>query len=279
MTALHRPAEEDDETLIVEEPGTSRLTARRGFVTARDVSLNPPMSPLPTFNHKATRRPKVTALGVHDTFVSPLILIGSQDVIDHMKQTYQRCMPDGPQDTSTIPESNSELRWVMDYEREKNEAWVPAARKFSTYYGSTFSPQEALSNAISALDSDTLTAGTGSAVPMKEVFKTSLPGNDPRAYLIRRKKSMALQPSKPGDPPRVLRAKSTRLPLENVASNPKLHLLQHTSTTTTGAVRKLAMALSKLDDYVSHGCDSSGLVIRVEEKGPIIARTRAAVDA
>ncbi|KAG9245986.1 hypothetical protein BJ878DRAFT_321168 [Calycina marina] len=297
-TALHRPAEEDDETLLVEEPGTSRSTARRGFVTARDVSLNPSMASPPTFNYKATRRPKGTASGVHNTFVSPLIRIGDQDVLGHIKQenlpqTYQRRTLDGPaQDTSTIPVSNSELRWAIDYEREKNETMgncceeVRKVRAAETQVEdsqlTTVRPsphKNRYQAAISTLDSDALTAGTGPAVPMKKVFKTSLPDDDPRAYLIRRKKYMALQSSKPGDPPKVLRAKSTRLPLENVASNPKLHLLQQTSTTTTGAVRKLAMALSRVDDHLSHGGDSSGLVIRVEEKGPIIARTRAAVDA
>jgi hypothetical protein len=102
---------------------------------------------------------------------------------------------------------------------------------------------------------------------------------DPRAYLMRRQKSMLAQGVKPGEQPKLTRAKSMRLPLERIPDQEKLHMLMHRATTDTSTVVNIAKNLLKVDLYVSHGKQTAGLSINPLDTTAVTNRIQSVVES
>jgi len=120
-----------------------------------------------------------------------------------------------------------------------------------------------------------LESGNKSSVnktPANRPFKTSLPDGDPRAYLMRRQKSMFLQPGEPGEPPRPMRVKSTKLPLERIPDKEKIHDLVFTIASNFDRVRRMSLGLAKDDTYVSCGNETAGLVMAAADTPEVVRR-------
>ncbi|KAI1161407.1 hypothetical protein F5B18DRAFT_674657 [Nemania serpens] len=92
----------------------------------------------------------------------------------------------------------------------------------------------------------------------REPIATTLPTGDPRAYLLRRQKSMAVGESGP-NPRKLRRLKSSLLPLENTPPEYHLHDLSWTSRISSSILDELVQWTRKYDDYVIHGTFFDGL--------------------
>ncbi|KAI1202035.1 hypothetical protein F5X97DRAFT_345932 [Nemania serpens] len=92
----------------------------------------------------------------------------------------------------------------------------------------------------------------------REPIATTLPTGDPRAYLLRRQKSMVVEGSGPN--PRTLRRlKSSLLPLENTLPEYQLHDLSWTTRISSSMLDELVQWTRKYDEYVIHGTFFDGL--------------------
>jgi len=186
--------------------------------------------------------------------------------------------------------SGSELHWAMDFEQRKEEATRrrrEEIRKERYVDGNANSISRARSSphknrynaAIARLDTEIPYSTSKSSTIVKEALNVSMPDDDPRAYLIRRKKSMALQVMKPGDPPLKIRTKSSRLPLETVSHNQHLHQQVQVSAANIHIVRKLALGLSASEDYIRHGQQFSGLIVEAKCADHVMKKTINTVDS
>ena len=111
----------------------------------------------------------------------------------------------------------------------------------------------------------------------KELFKTSLPDCDPRAYLMRRQKFISSLTSKSGEAPRRMRAKSAKLPLERIPVEETVHNLRLTIQTNVSSLREIAATLAKIDMYVCRGSLSPGLVMESSDTPTVTKRLQEAV--
>ncbi|KAI0486312.1 hypothetical protein F4859DRAFT_528097 [Xylaria cf. heliscus] len=92
----------------------------------------------------------------------------------------------------------------------------------------------------------------------REPIATTLPIGDPRAYLLRRQKSMDAEKS--GARPRKLRrVKSSLMPLENILSEHDNHSLSSTVRITSSILNELIQWVRKYDEYVVYGTLFDGL--------------------
>ncbi|KAI0016062.1 hypothetical protein F4780DRAFT_711149 [Xylariomycetidae sp. FL0641] len=92
----------------------------------------------------------------------------------------------------------------------------------------------------------------------KEPLKTSLAVGDPRAYLLRRQKSMAAV-SDNAKLRKLRRLKSQLMPLENVPCEQQVHSLAQHMTLDTDALLKHTEILLQYDTYVGEGAFEDGL--------------------
>jgi hypothetical protein len=112
---------------------------------------------------------------------------------------------------------------------------------------------------------------------MKEPFKTSLSDGDPRAYLMRRQKSVMAQKVKPGEVLKLSRAKSSRLPLENIPENEKTHHLVLKLSSDPDSLRMVTNELMKNDMYAKKGFEFRGLRNGVLKTTDVASRVQATV--
>ena len=261
----------DDDLLIVEDdlPPPRR---RNDFMSARNIPEGVLISPLPTPFSKRLPRTR----GPNRPFVPPLKGGGNRIVpADGLVQTTlsvdnqpSRRLTGNGQIHQT--ESNSDLAWAMDFEqrkmdatrrrREELRATQPGAGSSNSSDTISSSPHRNRYNAaISSLE----VGQSCSEAPgqVKEHFRTTLSDNDPRAYLMRRQKSFVAKKVGPGDRPTIMRAKSTRLPLETIPKADHLHKLVQNVSTDMENFRRVMAVLAKEDMYVNRGYQNKGLVM------------------
>ncbi|KFY38900.1 hypothetical protein V495_06261 [Pseudogymnoascus sp. VKM F-4514 (FW-929)] len=95
----------------------------------------------------------------------------------------------------------------------------------------------------------------------KNILKTTLEDSDPRAYLMRRQKSMAAYLNGPQQGPKLKRAKTMLLPLESISTTLSTHNLIFRVSVETASVTKAMHLLSTVDDYARSGTRCEGLVM------------------
>lgn len=83
--------------------------------------------------------------------------------------------------------------------------------------------------------------------------KTTLDTSDPRAYLLRRQKSLAMRPHK------IRRLKSAMLPLEIIPTNEQLHDLSHVVIVDLPTLCSVMRSVEYFDQYVVRGANGNGL--------------------
>jgi DNA mismatch repair protein MutL len=286
MTGRALTVEQDDELLLVGDDSET-FRRRNDFVSARNVPY-PPSFPIsqPT---RASRKPR----GINKSFTSPIARAEIYVPRDGLRQT-RLTTDDAPPGShngkfrnGVHDEPSPELAWAMDFEHRKEDATRKRRQELRTAHLETEfgsgestrpSPHKNRYNAAAA----TLTAGPFSGLDSsfrKEPLQTSLVDGDPRAYLMRRQKSMLAQGVKPGEQPKLTRAKSMRLPLERIPDQEKLHMLMHRATTDTSTVVNIAKNLLKVDLYVSHGKQTAGLSINPLDTTAVTNRIQSVVES
>jgi hypothetical protein len=276
-------ADADDEVLLDgDDSGTRRR--KNDFVSARTISdvtlLSPP----------ATIRPR--SRDVNRPFVPPTRTTETSLLHDGLRQTklIDDCRasqgPKGVYQNPTEPQPSSDLEWSMDFEHRKElvTRWRRNELRASTLEvdGSDIrqtvrtSPHKNRYNAaIATLKANHVSPNKIETV--KEPLKTSLPDGDPRAYLMRRQRSVMSQKAKFGEAPKITRVKSNRLPLENVPENEQTHNLVQELSTDMRSLRRIMVELMKSDMYVKKGNDALGLRIGGLEATRVASRVKAAV--
>ncbi|PMD24835.1 hypothetical protein NA56DRAFT_677295 [Hyaloscypha hepaticicola] len=183
-------------------------------------------------------------------------------------------------------QANPDLEWSMDFEHRKELA---SRRRRDELRAATLevdksdtveivrpSPHKNRYNAAIV----TLEAGyprPNTIETIKEPFKTSLSDGDPRAYLMRRQKPLKAQKVKPGEVHKLSRAKSSRLPLENIPENEKTHNLVLKLSSAPDSLRIVTKELMKNDMYAKKGVEFRGLRNGVLETTEVASRVQATV--
>ncbi|PVH88310.1 hypothetical protein DL98DRAFT_478137 [Cadophora sp. DSE1049] len=287
-------------------PVSSSTPLHNDFNSARDI-LEGPMQ---TFaQHDSSKKSK----RVNKPFVPTMGTIDNAAPQDGLRQTtltkgiiYPAPAQNDRNPASLDPDQNDELAWAMDFERRKEDATrqrrkeILAARAEAeadisapiirrrrpqlqdeglevdlTHDVVRSSPHKNRYNAAIA----NLEAGQQGSLGddvAKPTFKTSLPDGDPRAYLMRRRKSM--QPSVPGGPARLMRAKSTRLPLERIPEAEMLHRLMLRYPVDMSSVQTALEKSKVYDVYVNKGSQTVGLSMKSSDAKLVAARTQAIVE-
>ncbi|KAG4420143.1 hypothetical protein IFR04_006706 [Cadophora malorum] len=282
------------------------FSRRNDFNNAREVLEGPGQRSPPHSGSNKSKR-------VNKPFVPPMMTVDHAMPRDGLRQTTltggiiypapaeKDCTP-----ASLDPDPNDELAWAMDFERRKEDATrqrrkeILAARaeaeadiaapivrrRRPQVQGEALeldaadaivrsSPHKNRYNAAIANLEARKEASIGDDVA-KPIFKTSLPDGDPRAYLMRRRKSM--QPSVPGGPTRPMRAKSTRLPLERIPEAEMLHRLEMRWPVDMDAVQTAFEKTKVHDVYINRGIQTVGLSMTPAEAKLVASRIQAAVE-
>lgn len=252
------------------------------FVPARNLQMPFARSPAPTL---VSRRPRVSR-GPNRPFVSPLKQAGNKKAVGNLVQT--RLAPEGPTHLLQLNQSTSDLAWAMDFEHRKENAIrqrreeIRNARLIEEQSRPTevarSSPHKNRYNAaIANLNICQQPSSTSAVSKSKTPFKTTLPDDDPRAYFMRRRKSMADQPMRPGDPPKLMRAKSTKLPMETIPRDGELFRSVQVLPTKMDELKLCATTLLMEDLYMSRGGQAAGLVMSSDEGARVTERLREVV--
>lgn len=186
----------------------------------------------------------------------------------------------------TEQQSSSDLEWSMDFEhrkelatrRRRDELRAAILDVDCSEPGKVVrtSPHKNRYNAaIAALEAGH--ASSSKIETAREPFKTSLPDGDPRAYLMRRQKSIMAQKGKVGEVSKMTRAKSNRLPLENIPENEKTYNLVLGISADMSSLRRTTAELMKSDMYVKKGNEAVGLRIGGLETTGVANRVQAIV--
>ncbi|KAF8866575.1 hypothetical protein BDZ45DRAFT_610676 [Acephala macrosclerotiorum] len=245
----------DNELLLGDDSSTFRR--RNDFVSARQV---PDGSMIPLGPARANSSKKWTI--VNKPFIPPMRGNQGQVPQDGFRQTklnVENRLSRTVSNPQELPAEEIDLQWAMDFEQRKENATrqrreqLRIARTEEKFYQVQeeikSSPHKNRYNAAIA----TLEAGhemSRSTVPMKEPFKTTLPDGDPRVYLMEKQRSMSVRP---GEPSKLSRAKSMRLPLERIPENMKLHSLLLPLTADMTLLRKMNASLKRTDMYLQRG--------------------------
>jgi hypothetical protein len=275
----------NDEVLLDGDDSGTQIR-RNDFVSARNISEAALLSPPPTLGSKRAMR------GMNKPFIPPMRSADTAASEDGLRQTKlitdyraSRACNSTLQDP-TEQQENLDLQWSMDFElrkeaasRRRRDELRAAALEIDdpkAHEVVRTSPYKNRYNAaIAALE-----AGHPSprkVETVKEPFKTSLPDGDPRAYLMRRQKSVMSQKAKSGEAPKLTRAKSNRLPLENVPENEKTHNLVLEMSADMSSLQRITRELLKSDVYVRTGNESLGLLIGGPETTGVVSRVQAVV--
>ena len=261
---------------------------RNDFISARNVPQDALVSPPSSLTQPQEAPPR--ARGPRRPFVSPLATVGrSTMAADRLIQTALFANKPRPRRNSASGpvisqnELNEELAWAMDFEQRKEDASrrrreeihavQPAAEHASSSTPVRSSPHKNRYNAaIATLQTDQARIGVSNTSRQpKHSFKTTLPGGDPRTYLMKCQKSMAAEQGASGGRPVMMRAKSTRLPLEKTPQNEHLHKLILIMATNMKKIHKSMDQMAKEDTYIRGRNQFAGLAIRSTET-PLVAR-------
>ena len=283
------PNSEDSELFIIEERHELGSMPRNDFTSARNIPADLLVTPPPTLLSKKPQRPRNTITGPNKPFVSPMAVVKTKALLQaSLPPRYQQLKAHNPRrDNIMILDTSSDLSSDMDYEHRKEEMTrrlredfraAQRAEEHSNPAAPTrSSPHKNRYNAaIATLDSQESTLPSIPVRPSKVPFKTSLSENDPRAYLMRCKNSMAAHPVEPGGQPR-MRAKSVKLPLERIPDGASLHKLSQTYVTTTAKVRTLGEILLHDEGYIHYGKLPPGLLSKGSEMAALTMKTEAVV--
>ncbi|KFY07416.1 hypothetical protein V492_07160 [Pseudogymnoascus sp. VKM F-4246] len=97
-------------------------------------------------------------------------------------------------------------------------------------------------------------------LPAQEnIVKTVLQDDDPRAYLMRRQKSMTNYLAGPHQGPKLKRAKTMLLPLESISKTLGTHDLVLRISSETASISRSMQLLTAVDDYSKSGIRCEGL--------------------
>ncbi|RYP14870.1 hypothetical protein DL765_006088 [Monosporascus sp. GIB2] len=108
----------------------------------------------------------------------------------------------------------------------------------------------------------------------KEPIKTTLPSGDPRAYLLRRQKSVAAEVSI-GARPKLRRLKSSLMPLENVPTDHQTHSLVLISNCNIQQLLSWVKQVQPYDKYMTEGELEAGIDMSLDEGRRVEARLKA----
>ncbi|KAI0135216.1 hypothetical protein F4814DRAFT_444035 [Daldinia grandis] len=110
---------------------------------------------------------------------------------------------------------------------------------------------------------------------VNEPISTTLASGDPRAYLLRRQKSMAAE-ERGIKPKKIRRLKSSLLPLENVPSYDQTHPLAIIEVLNPETLRISIKKYAMYDSYVMEGVVENGLEMSLEEGRNVEKRLKSA---
>ncbi|KAH8675520.1 hypothetical protein BX600DRAFT_534972 [Xylariales sp. PMI_506] len=105
---------------------------------------------------------------------------------------------------------------------------------------------------------------TESKVAVEEPIATSLVSGDPRAYLLRRQKSMAISREK-GQPNKIRRIRSNLLPLENIPTGDQIHNVTMPIQVDSYRLPQILKSLENYDKYLTEGDIEEALDIDLGE--------------
>ncbi|PMD39757.1 hypothetical protein L207DRAFT_512722 [Hyaloscypha variabilis F] len=261
---------------------------RNDFVSARNIPETALLSPPASLGPKKPR-------GVNRPFVPPVKRNRENNAlhdVDSLRQTklttdYGARGHNRIQQDLLEQQPNPDLEWSMDFEHRKELASRRRRDELraATLQAETSNTREVLRNsphknrynaAIATLEATYPPLSTNQT--LREPFKTSLPDGDPRAYLMKRQKSVMAQRAKSGETPKMTRAKSSRLPLETISENEKTHNLVQRLSVDMQTFRKNTKELMKSDMYVMRGNAVRGLRVGGLETTGVAGRIQAIVE-
>ncbi|KAE8447461.1 hypothetical protein EG329_010734 [Mollisiaceae sp. DMI_Dod_QoI] len=266
--------------------GSKNFRRHNEFVSARHVAIEPMMPEEPSGS-----TPSKSWKSVNKPFVAPMRVGNGRPSKDGLRQTKLNVGTLSSrmvENVQQLPEA-SDLAWAMDFEQRKEDATrqrrdeIRIARMEARPRQSRENTKESHQSedvensphknrynaAIASLEAE---YERSRSFPTKEPFKTSLPDGDPRAYLIKRQRSISIRQ---GERPKLSRAKSMRLPLERIPENEKLHSLLLPVSADIPMLQKTILILKQSDLYIQHGVLGGGLVLHGHEKEEITSKVQA----
>ncbi|ELR05007.1 hypothetical protein VC83_05106 [Pseudogymnoascus destructans] len=211
-----------------------------GFVTARDLPVGVPWSPPPTqIRSKEKLRRK---------FKTPFIIPKSTEVVPGVRENaYESSHLTPLGDTSpsqglprtSISVFHDDVNAAMDFERRK----ATSTRRLREETA-----------AVARLEAETGDVAMQGMSAQENIIKTVLQDGDPRAYLMRRQKSMAAHQG-----PELNRAKTMLLPLESIPDTLATQNLILRMTVETTSVSRAMHIFTTIDDYAKSGIRYEGL--------------------
>lgn len=108
----------------------------------------------------------------------------------------------------------------------------------------------------------------------KEPIKTIIPSGDPRAYLLRRQKSIGAE-AKSGGKPKFRRLKSSMLPLENIPEEEQTHLLVCILQCKVQQLRATVQQVQPYDKYMIEGELEDAIDMDLSEGRRVESRLKA----
>lgn len=269
-----------DEAFEVQTP---QARQRNDFVSARHLSENAFISPPAT----TIQRPRGTkkASNVNKPFVTPRISAGLTTVSDGFRQTtingYQAHI--GTEGPRSQMEPGEELEWAMDYEQRKEDATrhhreerrkrrADALLRDPDEVPRSSPHQNRYNSAVKALEAE---KASHENVPIIEPLKTTLKDGDPRVYLMKQQRLMAVSN---GGPLKLSRAKSMKLPLERIPDNHQTHNLLVSLSTSSERIKNIMNDTTKDDLYVNRGSHPAGLSIDSSASAALISKIQAVVE-
>ena len=271
-----------DEAFVVEEQAP-QFQQRNDFISARNLPENALVSPPATQRSRGAKRSN----GVNKPFAPPRITACNVALSNGLRQTtlldgYRA--QNGGQEERPQMEANPELEWAMNYEQRKEDATrhhrqehrhtrVDPFQRDSDEIVRSSPHKNRYISAVKALEADALSSRNNARVV--EPLKTTLSDGDPRAYLMKQQRLMAV-PN--GGPLKLSRAKSMKLPLERIPDNHQTHKLLLTLATNSDRLRKLMTDATKDDMYTSRGSQPTGLAIDAPSMPALSSKIQAVVE-
>lgn len=266
LTRLPRGIEQEEDREFIEVGG---------FVTARALPTGIPWSPPPTKDktHKRAQR------GFNKPFVLPK---KAEILFSGGLNASEKWLPVPPRGTSSVPlqdlprlnvlQLDDDADVTLDFERRK----ATATKKLREENRSSrierqmvigqvdqdpsINTQNAFYNAaVSRMEAKINGTPTEETLRQEKMEKSALPDGDPRAYLMRRQKSMTAYLGGPLQGPKLKRAKTMLLPLETIPKSFNMHNLVRKMSTDTASIMRSIQLLSRFDEYSKSGTQSEGL--------------------
>jgi DNA mismatch repair protein MutL len=168
-----------------------------------------------------------------------------------------------------------DLAWAMDFEERKEAATrqrrqgLKAVRsdndRSKPVEAARLSHKNRYNPTKVSLESEVLLSQINGPDQATTPFKTSLPDGDPRAYLMRRQRSIAAQPIHAGVPLKPMRAKSMKMPMERIPQDGQLQYLVQILPVDMDSLQKITAALLDDDLYLHSGHQANGLAMVSED--------------